>query len=101
MTDDSFYDISKARIVYTSNNPAVAVVDEKGLVTAKGVGVATITAQVTIDDNTRSGSFPVKIMPNLSPASITVNNKSIPGFDPAVTGYSFLMKNTSSQAPVG
>ena len=100
MTDDSFYDITKAGIVYTSNNPAVAVVDEKGLVTAKGVGVATITAQVTINDITRSGSFPVKIMPNLSPASITVNNKGIPGFNPAVTGYSFLMKNASSQAPL-
>jgi len=100
MTDDSFYDISKARVVYTSNNPAVATVDEKGLVTAKGVGVATITAYVTIGDNTESGSFPVKIMPNLSPASITVNNKSIPGFNPAVTGYSYLLKNKSSQAPV-
>jgi beta-glucosidase len=100
MTDDSFYDISKAKVVYTSNNPAVATVDEKGLVTAKGVGVATITAYVTLGDNTESGSFPVKIMPNLSPASITVNNKKIPGFDPAVTGYSFLLINASSQAPV-
>jgi beta-glucosidase len=100
MTDDSFYDISQAGITYTSNNPAVAVVDEKGLVTAKGVGVATIIAQVTIDDITKSGSFPVKIMPNLSPASITVNNKVIPGFNPAVTGYSILLKNTSSQAPL-
>jgi beta-glucosidase len=99
MTDDSFYDISKARIVYTSNNPAVATIDEKGLVTAKGVGVATIIVYVTIGDNTESGSFPVKIMPNLSPASITVNNKSIPGFNPAVTGYSYILKNTSSRAP--
>jgi beta-glucosidase-like glycosyl hydrolase len=100
MTDDSFYDISKARVVYTSNNPAVAVVDDKGLVTAKGVGVATITACVTISDNTETGTFPVKIMPDLSPSSITVNNKSIPGFNPAVTGYSYLLKKVSSQVPV-
>jgi beta-glucosidase len=100
MSDDSFYDISKAKVVYTSNNPAAASVDEKGLVTAKGVGVATITAYVTIGDNTESGSFPVKIMPNLSPASITVNNKGIAGFNPTVTGYSYLLKKASSQAPV-
>ena len=100
MTDDSFYDISKAIVLYSTNNQNVAIVDEKGLITAKGVGVATITAFVTIDDNTESGSFPVKIMPNLSPASITVNNKSITGFNPSVPGYSYLMQNASSQAPV-
>lgn len=100
LSDDSFYDISKAKVVYTSNNPAVAVVDEKGLVTAKGVGVATITAYVTVDNNTESDSFPVKIIPNLSPASITVDNKKIPGFSPEITGYSFIMKSASSKVPV-
>jgi beta-xylosidase len=39
-------------------------------------------------------------MPDLNPASITVNNKKVPGFNPSVTGYSFLMKQGSSQAPV-
>jgi hypothetical protein len=29
-----------------------------------------------------------------------VNNKNISGFDPAVSGYSFLLKNSSVQAPV-
>ena len=100
MTDDSFFDISKAKVIYTSNNPAAATVDEKGLVTAKGVGVATITAHVTIDDNTESGSFPVKIMPDLNPVSMTVNNKNIPGFNPGISGYSYLAKSTSTQAPV-
>jgi beta-glucosidase len=99
MTDDSFFDISKAKVVYSSNNPAVASVDENGLVTAKRVGVATITANVTIGDKTESGSFPVKIMPDLNAASITVSNKRVAGFNPAVTGYSYLMKNSSSQAP--
>ena len=100
MTDDSFFDISKAKVVYSSNNQVVVSVDEKGLVTAKGVGVATITASVTIGDNTESGSFPIKIMPNLTPASITVNGKGIAGFDPAVTGYSYVMQASPSQAPV-
>lgn len=100
MSDDSFYDISKVSVTYSTNNPEVATVDEKGLVTAKGVGVATITACITLGDNTESGSFPVKIMPNLTPASITVNDKAIAGFNPAVTGYSYLMQASTSQAPV-
>jgi beta-glucosidase len=100
MTDDSFFDISKAMVVFSTNNAAVATVDEKGVVTAKGVGVATITTSVTIGEVTKSGSFPVKIMPNLNPASIAVNNKNVTGFDPSVSGYSFLMPNTLAQAPV-
>jgi beta-glucosidase len=100
MTDDSFYDITKARVVYSSNNPLVATVDAKGLVTANGVGVATITALVTIDNKTESGSFPVKIMPNLNPAAIKVNGKLVPGFSPDNTQYCYLMKNSSSKVPV-
>jgi beta-glucosidase len=100
MNDDSFYDISKAKVVYSSNNAAVATVNEKGVVTAKGVGVATITASVTIGENTESGSYPVKIMPDLRPASITVNNKAIPGFNSDLSGYSYLMPAASAQAPV-
>jgi len=99
MTDDSFYDIAKAQVVYSSNNHTVAVVDSKGLITAKGVGVATITAQVTIDGKAESGSFPIKIMPNLNPASIKVDNKTVPGFSPTIAQYSYLMKTSSPKAP--
>ena len=84
MTDDSFYDISKANVVYTSNNESVATVDGNGIVTAKSSGVATITAHVTINGKTKSDGFAIKVMPNLNPASITVNGKSIPKFDPSV-----------------
>lgn len=100
MTDDSFYDISKAQLTFSSNNTSVATVDEKGLVTAKGSGVATITAQVTINGKTASGSFPIKVLPNLNPASITVNGKNISGFSPEVAQYSYLMKSSSSKAPI-
>jgi len=100
MTDDSFFDISKAKVVYSSNNQVVATVDEKGLVTARGVGVATITASVTIGDKAESGSFPVKIMPDLSLSAIKVNNRNIPGFNSSVTGYSYLSKGVSAIAPV-
>ena len=100
MTDDSFYDITKAKVVYTSNNSSVAVVDNKGEITAKGVGVATITASVTIDNITKEGSFPVKIMPDLNLASIKVNQKNLPGFSPSVQSYCYLMKNASTTAPL-
>ena len=100
MTDDSFYELTGDQIVYTSNNPSVASVDRDGLVTALGVGVATITAHVTIGETTVSDGFPVKIMPDLSPVSLTVNNKSVPGYEPAVSGYSYMLKKPSSEAPL-
>ncbi len=100
MSDDSFYDLSKAKVSFSSNNPAAATVDEKGVVTAKGVGVVTITASVTIGDKTESGSFSVKIMPDLSLSSIKVNNRNIPGFNSSVNGYSYISKGVSAVAPV-
>ncbi|MBN2861963.1 MAG: glycoside hydrolase family 3 C-terminal domain-containing protein, partial [Bacteroidales bacterium] len=59
MSDDSFYNIKDARIVFSSNNPAVATVDANGLVTAVASGVAAITAEVTIDGVSKSDSFPL------------------------------------------
>ncbi|MDA3832421.1 MAG: glycoside hydrolase family 3 C-terminal domain-containing protein, partial [Spirochaetales bacterium] len=100
MTDDSFYDIGKARVVYSSNNPAVAEVDKNGKVTATGTGVATITARVTIDGKTKSDGFPIKVMPNLDAASIVVNNKLVKGFSPDVAQYSYLMEGKSENAPL-
>jgi len=99
MTDDSFYDIENAEVVYVSNNPAVATVNGSGLVTAQRTGVATITARVTIDGVTESGSFPVKVMPNLLASSMKVNKKSVRDFNPEVMQYSYLMKKPSTQAP--
>ena len=95
MSDDSFYDITKAQITYKSNNPWVASVDEKGRVTATGVGVASVYAYVTIDGTTVSGSYPVKVMPDLTPGSVTVNGKKIPGFNRELKSYSYLLKSNS------
>ncbi len=100
MTDDSFYDLSKADVTYSSNNPNVAKVDKNGLVTAAGTGVATIIAHVTVNGKTESGSFPVKVLPNLNAASISVNKKAVPGFKPEVTQYSYLFKKPGSKAPL-
>jgi len=49
LTDDSFIDVSKAKITYKSNNPSVASVDENGKVTAGRPGIASIFAYVTYD----------------------------------------------------
>ncbi len=95
MSDDSFYDIKKAKIEYKSNNPNVATVDANGKVNASGVGVALIFANVTIDGTTVSNSFPIKVMPDLTPKSITVDGKNISGFNKVVKAYSYLLKSTS------
>lgn len=99
MTDDSFYDIKKAKVTYKSNNPSVASVDQKGLVTARNPGTATITASVTIEGKTLSGSYPLKVMPDLRLSRLTLNDKRIPGFNPAVRGYSYLVSSQSARVP--
>lgn len=99
MTDDSFYDIAKANVVYSSNNPAVVTVDANGLVTAKGTGVATITAHVTIDGKTEADAFAIKVMPDLNPANITVDGKQVTGFNADTHSYSYLLP-ASEKAPV-
>ncbi|MBN1781660.1 glycoside hydrolase family 3 C-terminal domain-containing protein [bacterium] len=101
LSDDSFFNIKDAKVIYKSNNPAVAVVDANGRVTANGVGAASIFAYVTVDGKTASDSYPVKVMPDLNPAGITVNGKNIPGFDKQVKAYSYLLKGTSKIPVVG
>ncbi|MDR2910770.1 MAG: glycoside hydrolase family 3 C-terminal domain-containing protein [Bacteroidales bacterium] len=70
MTDDTFYDISRATVVYTSNNPTVATVDTRGVVTAKGTGAATVTTHVTIGGKTVSSSFPLRVVIDKNTAAI-------------------------------
>jgi len=99
MTDDSFYDLSQAKVVYSSNNRQVADVDAKGLVTAKSVGSVTISAHVTIGAKTITGSYPLKIMPNLDLTVLEVNKKAIAGFIPSELQYSYLLKMGAKKAP--
>lgn len=100
MSDDSFYDLRQAKVAYSSNNAAVAVVDANGLISAKGAGIVTITAHVTVDGKTVSGSFPLKVMPNLNAATIVVNKKMVAGFNSSNAQYSYLFKKASTKAPV-
>ncbi|HEY6907063.1 MAG TPA: glycoside hydrolase family 3 C-terminal domain-containing protein, partial [Ignavibacteriaceae bacterium] len=95
LSDDSFIDPGKAKISYKSNNPLVASVDDNGKVTANRSGVATIFATVIYNGTSVSGSFPVKVMPDMSPKSITVDGKKIPGYSSDIKAYSYLLKENS------
>jgi beta-glucosidase len=95
LSDDSFYDVRKAKVAYKSNNPDVATVDANGKVTAIGPGIASLYAYVTVDGITVSNQVPVKVMPDLTPKSIKVNGKEIEGFNKDVKAYGFLMKSNA------
>jgi len=99
MSDDRFIDIKSAKVTYKSNNPAVVSVDENGKVTATGIGAATVFATVIVDGTTVSNGYPLKVMPDLTPKSITVNGKSIVGFNNEVKAYSYL-QNNNKKVPV-
>ena len=95
LSDDSFIDINKAKIIYKSNNPSVASVDGNGKVTANKPGIASIFAYVTYNGTTVSNSCPVKVMPDLTPAEITIGGKKIKDFTLDVKAYSYLLKDKS------
>ncbi len=99
MSDDSFFNIKNAQITFKSNNPDVVTVDNTGMVTAIGVGTASIFAYVTVNGKTLYSSYPLKVMPDLKPAVITVNGKDIAGFNPSVEAYSYLLA-CDTTAPV-
>ena len=96
LSDDSFINLKDAKVTFKSNRPSVASVDENGKVTATGVGIALIVANVTVNEKTVSNSYPVKVMPDLSLKSITVDGKNIEGFNKEVKAYSYLLKSGSN-----
>lgn len=99
LSDDSFVDISKAKVAYRCNNSSVASVDANGKVTAVGIGVATVFADVTVDGKTVTGSYPIKVMPDLTPKSVSVNGQPVPNFSKDIKAYSYLL-DKKSKVPV-
>lgn len=77
LMDDSFLDLAKARVEYSSNNPSVAAVGKDGRITANSMGVATISVKVTYNGVVKTGTFAVKVMPELSLNKLTAGGKSI------------------------
>lgn len=60
MTDEQVLDISEAEVSYKSGNNMIAAVDESGIVTSGLVpGVTMITAEVTVNNETKSVEFPI------------------------------------------
>jgi beta-glucosidase len=99
MSDDSFINVKNAKVAYKSSNPSVASVDQNGKVTATGVGVTSISANVTVNGKTVSNSYPLKVMPDLTLKSMTVDGKNIDGFNKEVKAYSYLL-TSNSKIPV-
>jgi beta-glucosidase len=71
--DQTFLDLDSrnVKVEYSSSNPDVAAVDKFGVVSAKGVGVATITAKVTALGSSKTDDFAVVVNgPDTTPAPI-------------------------------
>lgn len=99
MTDDSFYDMSKARVAYKSSDPAVASVNRAGMVTARSAGVASITATVTIDGQKEVDNYVIKVAPDLNLKSLVVGGTELSVFSPEVHAYSILLPGDTGEAP--
>lgn len=67
--DNASSNMSKDDIAYTSNNNNVAVVDSSGVVTAKSVGIAFITASID-----RGESASIKIVVKKAPSKIRLSS---------------------------
>jgi len=76
--DQSFVNLSKARVRYASSNPRVATVSRSGELTAVGHGVATISATV----NGVTGTTPVVVQ---QPFSLSAPAVAAPGSTATVT----------------
>ncbi|MGE5287734.1 MAG: glycoside hydrolase family 3 C-terminal domain-containing protein [Micromonosporaceae bacterium] len=85
--DQSFVNLGKAKVSYSSSNPDVASVSPDGKVTMNGHGVASINVTV----NGVTGSTPVVVKPNFTMSAPPV---VIPGTPATVTTS---LPNTSSQ----
>lgn len=85
-TDQSFYDLAKVAVSYTSSDPEVAAVDAGGAVRPVGQGLATITASVTADGTTKSTSFPVVVRTGtLVDGSVTLHGTILQTPDQAIS----------------
>jgi beta-glucosidase len=99
MSDDGFYDVTKARVVYSSSNPDVLRVDRKGQVTAAGPGTASVTAHVTVDGISVSDSYALTVLPDLTLSSILVDGKELAAFDAGAGSYGILLGPEAQPVP--
>lgn len=99
LSDDSFFDITRAQVSYQSKRPDVASVDNQGIVRAIGSGTALIEATVTIDGISVSDSYPLKVKPDLSLKNLSLDGASLSKFSPGKHGYSMLITDDQINIP--
>lgn len=97
LDDDSFLEAGSFNVEYVSNNPAVASVSKAGRVKAQSMGVATITAKVSYNGTVKTGSFAVKVMPDLNLKDLKVDGRNI--LKDGTSQYSIIRK-AGSKCPV-
>jgi len=107
LSDETLIQPSQAAVVYSSNRPSVADVDQNGRITAGTVaGTAVITASVTYAGKTVNATYAVASdgNPDVSvPAvadSIQINGVNIPGFSPTTYNYEIALPYSQSGAAV-
>lgn len=95
MNDQSFVDLEKATVKYSSSNEEVATVDKDGVVTPVAGGTALITASVTVDGITKEDSYAVAVAQELYLKDILVDGKSLTGFTPEQEKYQYIASGNS------
>lgn len=96
LNNDSFLNVKDTQVSYRTNNAAVVTVGADGKLKAVGQGVATVYADVTWNGKTVTSSFSVKVMPDLSLATLKVAGKA---YKTGANQFSVVRK-ASSKAPV-
>lgn len=102
MTDGTVADLSKATVQYSSSDSNVAAVDNNGVVTTKGSGVANITARVTLNGITESATQQIKvekIKTDAALAQITLDGKNFNNFATDTLEYNVKMSKDASKVP--
>ena len=104
MNDDTLYGyITKGQskplpagltVSYRSDRPSVVSVGRDGVIRTVGNGVATISATATYHGVSKSTSFVVRVLSDLS--HITVNGRSVGGFHPDTYGYDVILPDSAS-----
>lgn len=97
LDDDSFLDLSKATVTYTSSNPQVASVTASGELTALASGIATVTVNVIYNGKTVSDTYSVRVTGELGLSQLKAGGKSL--LKKGVSQYSVVTK-ASAKAPV-
>ncbi|MCL2089236.1 MAG: glycoside hydrolase family 3 C-terminal domain-containing protein [Oscillospiraceae bacterium] len=89
-----------AVVAYSSNRETVATVDQNGVVTGTGGGVATITASVTIDGVTKTGSFAIAVEDRAYLSMIKVDGRNVEEFAADSYEYYVALPNEYEGLPV-